>query len=685
MAAPRSSTWEELSRRRRDRPVRELPDLTREAVALVFRAARREAFGSVAISVVLGVLTAVQLVIVRNLLSALLEIEAGSEIDRVVPSLVAFAVVYTLTGIGQLMQSELRRLLGERVARYAQVEIATAAARVELVDFERPEFHDLLQRAASNASTRPVQVSYSLITIITSGLTAAGVIVALAVVEPILLLMVAVAFGPVWILTRQLSRLAYKFDVDQTETDRRRSYLTSLLMNKRPAKEVRMFRLAPYFVRRLGQLWDARLAQVSALVKKRVKIGVVARVTNGVLLGFVVFVLAWLLESGRTSASDAAVAAGALVMLSQRLGATVGGFGQLYESSFYLRDVRAFLAWRGSDEAAVEGEHPGPFEEVRADDVHFRYPASTAEALRGVTVHVARGEVVALVGANGSGKTTLAKLLAQLYTPTAGRMLWNGEPATRYDPFALSSEISALFQDFEQYMFSGRENIGFGRVDRLDDDGAVVDAAQRAGAHDFLSQLAEGYDSLLGPEFFGGSDLSIGQWQRVALGRAFMRDASLVILDEPSAALDPEAEAALFTRLRELCAGRAVLIISHRFSTVTSADRSTCSRTAWSSSRAHTRSSCRSGARITGCSASRHRRTSGARSPTKGPTTSNASRRPPESAHRHAVAQVCVPLALPLPTGARRHRPPRACLLAPAPVTARTSAVRTEAHRTRGD
>jgi ATP-binding cassette subfamily B protein len=569
-----TSTWESLVRRRVDRPIRELPSLVREAVRLVMRAARRQWIASIGLSALIGVLTSIQLVLTRDLLGHLLDIESGSGISGLGPTLVAFVVAFTIASVAQLSQSELRRLVGEKVGRHAQVEVATAAARVELVDFDRPGFHDLLQRASANASTRPVQVSYALITIITSGLTAAGIIVGLAVVEPILLALVLLAFGPVWLLTRQLSRLAYKFDVDQTEADRRRNYIASLMMSKRPAKEVRSFDLAPYFLLRLRELWDARLVEVEKLVRKRIRVGILGRLANGLLLALVVVVLAWLLDSGRTSASDAAVAGGALMLLNQRFGATVGAFGQLYECSLFLRDVRAFFEFGHSPRPGTFGTQPAePLVEIVADDLRFTYPSSPGEVIRGVSVRIGHDEVVALVGANGSGKTTLAKLLANVYRPDSGDIRWNGVDVDELDRSQLALQIAPLFQDFEQYLFTASDNVGLGRVESIDDRTSVEAAAERAGAASFISGLPAGYDSLLGPEFYGGSDLSIGQWQRIALARAFMRDASLVILDEPTAALDPEAEAALFERLRELCAGRGVLVISHRFSTVTSADR----------------------------------------------------------------------------------------------------------------
>jgi ATP-binding cassette, subfamily B, bacterial len=205
--------------------------------------------------------------------------------------------------------------------------------------------------------------------------------------------------------------------------------------------------------------------------------------------------------------------------------------------------------------------------------VSFAYPGVDRLALSNVSLEIGNGEVVALVGENGSGKTTLVKLLSQLYQPTAGQVLWNGIDAREYPCEEIRDQITVLFQDFVQYHLDADENIFLGRVDRPRHDSDVMDAAIQSGAHDFLSALPQGYATRLGRQFLGGQELSVGQWQRVALARAFFRGGELLILDEPTASLDPRAEHDLFARMRRLAEGRSVLLVSHRFSTVRSADR----------------------------------------------------------------------------------------------------------------
>jgi ATP-binding cassette subfamily B protein len=210
---------------------------------------------------------------------------------------------------------------------------------------------------------------------------------------------------------------------------------------------------------------------------------------------------------------------------------------------------------------------------LTAEEVSFTYPDATRPAVDRVSLEIDRGEVVALVGENGSGKTTLAKMLAGLYRPESGRILWDDTDLADVDADELRRSIAVIFQDFEKYLLPARENVGLGRRERIDEVEAIIEAAERADADQFLATLPEGYETMLGREFSGGFDLSIGQWQRVALARAFFRDAPFVILDEPTAALDARAESRLFERMRELLEGRSVVLISHRFSSVRSADR----------------------------------------------------------------------------------------------------------------
>jgi ATP-binding cassette subfamily B protein len=283
--------------------------------------------------------------------------------------------------------------------------------------------------------------------------------------------------------------------------------------------------------------------------------------------------LAWLYVTGRMNLAATGAAVFGLYQLSSRLRTMHFSAATLYESTLFVRDYSSFLKLQCAERRDGGVPAPQAIREISVENVTFAYPDTKRPALDDVSLAIGSGEIVALVGENGSGKTTLAKLIAGLYPPQRGRILWNGVDAAAIDVDELRRLVAVIFQDFERYLLTAGENIGVGRHERIDDAAAIAAAAERAGAHDFVSCLPAGYDALLGREFFGGYDLSIGQWQRLALARAFFRDASLVILDEPTAALDARAESALFAGMRELLEGRSAVLISHRFSSVRSADR----------------------------------------------------------------------------------------------------------------
>jgi ATP-binding cassette subfamily B protein len=567
-------TIHELSKPRSSKPMREFPGLVHRAMRLVWAAGRRNMTWLTVIAVVQAVLTVVQLALIRQLLSELSDVAEGAPIRTLVPELTVFVLVFSGQAIASLVDGQLRLVLGEEVSRYAQARVARVAATADLMDFERPGFHDRLQRSLQNASTRPLQTVFALVTLLSSAITLAAVIVTLASVAPLLVPFIVLALGPLWIVTRLFTRMGFEFSLAESEADRRRFYFLWMLTAKEFSTEIRAYQLGTEVATRYDTLWEGRLNRLRALTRRRVRVGIIGRLVSSVLLAAVLVMLCWLVSSGRADVAQAGVAAGAVFLMAQRLSALLGSVGTLYECSLFLDDMELFLREQTETEAQrPTGELPGPLQELRAEDVHFRYPASADSALRGVSLRVRRGEMVALVGVNGSGKTTLAKILAGLLPPSAGTVSWNDEDLATVAPDRWRAEVAIVFQDFARYLLTLAENVGFGRVERLQDTDHLRRAVTAAGADDLLRSLPDGFDNLLGPQFYGGSDLSGGQWQRVALARAFFRDAPVLILDEPSAALDAEAEGALFERVRALGEGRAVVIISHRFSTVTRADR----------------------------------------------------------------------------------------------------------------
>jgi ATP-binding cassette subfamily B protein len=556
-----------------ERDVRYLPRLLVGALRLVWAAAPGQLVLNVVLQGVGSVALGLQVLVGKQLLTKLLADNTTKDFASAIPSVVLLAVVLAVASVIAIVRTELQRLLSELVARSAMHQVVEAACRADLARFEDPKFHDRLQRAIVNASMRPLQMTVGLLSVGSSALAVVAVGTALATIEPLFLALGLVAAVPLTMTSIRVSRALYRFAVDQTPTDRERFYIQSLLVEKDSAKEVRAYGLAPFLRGRFASLYERRIQALRRLVRRRTTQGVAGGVLSATISGGVLGLLILLVSDGRVSLAGAGAAAAALILLATQLQSLAAGTGQLYESALFIQDFNSFVRLvPGTSQFTGSAQPPERIGHVSVRNLTFTYPSRQDPSLQDIDLDIGAGQVVALVGENGSGKTTLAKLLAGLYRPQEGCISWGGQDLATLDINQVRDRVAVLFQDFVKYYLPARENISMGRWQRSDDEEAVRRAAARAGAQSFIEGLPRGYDTYLGPQFFGGSDLSGGQWQRVALARAFFRDADLVILDEPTAALDARAEAALFKAVRELFAGRSVVLISHRFATVRLAD-----------------------------------------------------------------------------------------------------------------
>jgi ATP-binding cassette subfamily B protein len=484
-----------------------------------------------------------------------------------------------LSSAAGLVQGQQQSLLSAEVERHQNAVLLDRIIAIDLKRFETPEFQDLLRRAM-NAMGRMMGVTGSAIGLARSLFLIAGVAAALYVLQPILLVLALVGFVPMWFASAASSRQTYHFWRSMTPNERLRSYVLGLFTSREYAKELRAFALTPYLRALYERLSNERLGELAKNLRKRARYSVLSTAASSVVTAVTYGALAYLVIERRIGVAEAGAAVAATQQLSGQLSSLVGNMTQLYESTLFLEDWETFSALTPAG-AAKRPEPATPFERIELDHVSFRYPAPASSdglhperlALDDVSLEIRAGEVIALVGENGSGKTTLAKVLSGLYRPDSGRVLWDGIDSATRDPAWTYERVAVLFQDFARFMLTARENIGLGRVERIAEFSDIVRAAERAGANGFVEAWPDRYETVLGPYFMGGKDVSIGQWQRIALARAFFRDAPLVILDEPTAALDARAEHDLFTRMRDLFSGRSVLLISHRFSSVRSADR----------------------------------------------------------------------------------------------------------------
>lgn len=552
--------------------VRGLPRLLARSIGLVWQAARRPYLTTVVLNAINGALLLAQLIVLKVILDRFLQVDAGDGVGVLVAPLGAFVAILTVGGAIALVSAQLSWLVAELLARHAQSLVAEAATRADLIDFERPAFHDRLERALNHIAERPYQLVQALSGVTTSLFGTVAATVALLVIDSTLAGISLVAVLPLLLVSMRAGRMTWQFEVETTENDRKREYLLSLMAGKQAAKEVRSFNLGHHLLADFRTLYDDRIRRQRTLLRRQFRLTLVSRLVNAVLLVGAAALVLWLVDDGQLSVSQAGTAVAALALLATRANGLVASLGSSYESGLFLSETFEFLDEHHPTDAASTSTVP-EFESVALRDVSFRYPSSNVDAVSHIDLEVGRDEVIALVGPNGSGKTTVAKLLAQLFRPTDGVTEWGGVDAATLDAGAMREQIAVIFQDFEKYELSLRENVSFGRLAAATDDDRLWRSMIDARIDEVVAALPQGLQTLLGPRWMGGTDLSVGQWQRLAIARAFFRDAPLLVLDEPTAAVDAQAEAETFTALRSFAAGRAVVVVSHRFSTVSTADR----------------------------------------------------------------------------------------------------------------
>ena len=565
--------------------LRQLPRLVRVALQIAWTAGRADLLFSTALQFVGGVSIVALLLLARGALEALLDaVSRGGSLADVLPWILGMSAVAAAQFFASTVQRERQQILGDLVTRYVQGRVLDVTAQVDLATFDEPEFHNRVERI--NASNhQALQMVYGVSGLAGAAFGAIGALVAVVAVAPVLLPLLALVIAPAWLAASRRGAAFWDFFWKMTPRDRQRHYLAGVLRERNAAKEVRAFGLAGYLRGRYDDLYAYRITELRRISRRQVYISLTANLVIGAVLAATLLLVAWLALRGTVTIAAAGIAVAGIAVVGGRLASAGWSVGALTESARYVDDYLAFTALLPEVERTrPTGAAPQGFHRLTVGDVVFTYPTGDEPALRGVSLEVSTGEVVALVGENGSGKTTLAKLLAGLYQPASGTISWDGTDVSTVDPDELRRHVAVIFQDFERFHLTVRENIGLGRVEAVDDLDGVRAAAAHAGAERFVESLADGYATMLGPEFAGaddpdeptgrrGTDLSVGQWQRIALARAFYRGAPFVILDEPTAALDPRAEQELFDTIRTLLDGRTVLFISHRFSSVRSADR----------------------------------------------------------------------------------------------------------------
>ena len=583
--------------------VRALAGTLPRVLRLVWSASRWLTIGLAFATVLAGIVPAVTAYIAKLLIDAVVRAIAVNA-NPALPATITFGpltldavgtvvllagaqfAIYALSSFLSTLRNVCQQLLQERVTNTIQLQVMDHAAKLDLAFFEDSTSYDLLRRAQQGAASRPLFMVSGVFGLIQTFIAFVSMIALLIALSPLLALVALVAPIPAFIADTRYGWRGYSFARWASPLRRRMDYLTTLVTTDTYAKEVKLFGLGPYFIDRFRQLSGVYQDRQRGLVVTRYFAGFIWSTITTLAGSLTYLYVALQAIAGRLTLGDLTLFTAAASSVQGSVQGLLGGAGSMYENNLYLNDLFELLA----TPVGIEGERavraasadtlaaepvdlaatPG---ELVFDRVTFRYPGRDEDALADVSFRIAPGETVAVVGRNGAGKSTLIKLVTRLYDPTSGVIRLDGIDLRDLEPEAVRRLIGGMFQDYVTYQASAAENIGLGELGALEDRAAIEEAARKGGADSLLDRLPDGWDTPLGKWFDGGVELSGGEWQKIALGRAFMRDARILLLDEPTSALDAQAEFELFARLRSLARGRTAIYISHRFSTVRQADR----------------------------------------------------------------------------------------------------------------
>ncbi|MFG1608267.1 ABC transporter ATP-binding protein [Actinoplanes sp. NPDC049265] len=596
--------------------LRRLPKLLLAAWRIAWEASPRTTAAVIVLQVLSGVVSAIGLISVVGVFDGLLREGATPErVRAAAPSLALLVAALAVRGILTSAAASANGRLTPRVFQTAEMRLLTVTTQVELTTFDDPEWRDAMQRARDRGISAAEQVVNQAIEVLNNvvGLIAAAGV--LAALHPVLLPLLVLAVLPVGWSSARGARLRYRSLLKMIAMWRRQHMLAHLLAAREPAPELRAFTLQGFLldeVRRLLELATRREVALSDTVVRTTMIG---NALSGLITGLTYGVLLWLLWSGELALAAGGAAAYAINVGIGKLSELAFSANRVFEQGLYFADFDGFCEMSRARAEKPRSPHAFPFdsppdssvdspgdssgdsplgssggssggssvdssggssldfEEITLSDVTFTYPDADRAAVKDVSLTVRRGEIIALVGENGSGKSTLAALMAGLYQPQSGTVRWDGADLREFPPDAIRDRVAVVMQEPTRWPLSARLNITIGRYDRDVETDLVHSAARAGDAHDFVMELTRQYDTLLSRHFTGGADLSGGQWQRLAVSRAFYRDAPLLICDEPTANLDARAEHAVYLRLRELAAGRTVILITHRMASVREADR----------------------------------------------------------------------------------------------------------------
>jgi ATP-binding cassette subfamily B protein len=549
------------------------------ALRFVWQSAKGWTIANGVLIVVQGVLPLLQLYLMKLMVDA---VTAGVAAPDKGAALRHVLLLVGFLGAATLFASLIRSIAGlisewqsYLVTDHMNDVLLAKSIEVDLEYYESARYYDTLHRAQREAPSRPMSIVNGLSQIGQNGVSLLAIAALLLSFHWIIaaILFAAVISGTA-VRLRYTGKI-YRWQREQTPAERHSGYLNWMLTDSSHAKEIRLFDLGPLFMRRFRDLrWKLRKGRLAITRRRSIADFTAQAFATTAIYGAYAYV-AYQTMRGKATLGDLVMYFQAFQRVQASLQGILGSLAGLYEDNLFLSNLYEFLDLKRT---VIEPVHATPVPQpmqrgIVLSHVSFQYPAGTRKVFEDISLTIRPGEVVALVGENGSGKTTLIKLLCRLYDPTGGTITIDGVDLRQFATKALRHEIAIIFQDYVHYHLTARENIWLGNTALSPDHERVIAAARRSGADDVISALPHGYETILGKWFEDGEELSIGEWQKVALARAFMRDAQIIVLDEPTSSMDAKAEYEVFQSFRQLVSGRTAILISHRFSTVRMADR----------------------------------------------------------------------------------------------------------------